>query len=55
MKKIIKLIIIALTPFFLGFLEMWYLFSTPYAIFQTYWCILLIIFGIVLSYINYTQ
>lgn len=55
MKKIIKLIIIALTPFFLGFLEMWYLFSTPYAIFQTYWYILLIIFGIVLSYVNYTQ
>ena len=55
MKKIIKLIIIALIPFFLGFLEMWYLFGTPLAIFQTCWYILLIIFGIILSYVNYTQ
>ena len=55
MKKIIKSIIIAFIPFFLGFLEMWYLFGTPYVIFQTCWYILLIVFGIVLSYVNYTQ
>ena len=55
MKKIIKSIIIAFIPFFLGFLEMWYLFGTPYAIFQTCWYVLLIVFGILLGYINYTQ